>query len=137
MSNQQGFYPSGFFIVSFAAILSFIAFAGVKMFLYFQKMQTNEAFETFTGFTTILFGILLSMFILRKRDTHLTFGKAFVIGWMTTLLLGALTALFYYFAFKFITQAQMPENIIPTVLLKYNAFGMLVAAVLALMFKKN
>ena len=137
MNNQQGFYPSTFFIIFFSSLLAFIAFAGSKMFFILQDVEPNETFEAFVGVISILFGIFMSLFILRKRDAKVTFGKAFVTGWMTTLVLGILTVLFYYLAFTYIRPAKLPENYIPIVLLKYNAFGMIFSALMALIMRRD
>jgi hypothetical protein len=137
MNNQQGFYPSGFFIIFFSSLLAFIAFAGSKMFFILQDVEPNETFDAFVGVVSILFGIFMSLFILRKRDLKVTYGKAFVTGWLSTLVLGILTVLFYYIAFTYIKPAQLPENYIPIVLLKYNAFGMIFSAFTALIMRRD
>lgn len=129
--------PSTAVIVIFSGILAFIAYAATGVAVVKLDLPPNPTFDIFTGITTILFGIGFSFFVLRKRDVLVSFGKLFVAGWMTTLVMGILLVLFYFLAFEWLTGESPPENFASVVLLKYNAFGMMFSALLGFIFKKQ
>lgn len=140
MNKVQQPSPSTAVIVVFASVLSFIAFLMASILpIKLNLPKRNDLFEIFVGIFTILFGIGFTVFVLRKRDGQVSFGKLFIAGWMTALVMSVLTVIFYFLAqqMNWLGFGDMPAGVIPTVLLKYNALGMMISALLAIIFKKQ
>lgn len=139
LTHQQA--PSSVVIVLFSAFLATVAFIGANLIpVSLDLPKKNELFEIFVGITTILFGIGFTIFALRKIHKEIGFGKLFVSGWMTTLVMSLMISIFYLVAFEKnlipLQEGERAWNIIPVVILKYNALGMMFSALLAIIFKK-
>lgn len=139
-SNVQG--PSTLVVVIFSALLSSIGYIGANLIpMSLDLPRKNELFEIFVGITTIIFGIGFTTFVLRKVYQEVGFGKLFVTGWMTTLVMSIFISIFYLVAFQKnwipLHEGERAINIIPVVILKYNALGMMFSALLAIIFKKQ
>ncbi len=134
--------PSTIVIVVFSAFLSSLAFIGANMIpMSLNLPKKNDLFEVFVGIGSILFGIGFTVFVLKKIYTHVSFGKLFLTGWMTALVMSLFCSLFYIIAFQKnwlpLQEGESLMNIIPVVILKYNALGMMFSALLAIIFKKQ
>ena len=144
MTNQySGQNPiSAFTIISFSAILAAIAYGMASAVpIALELPKRNDLFEISSGIISILFGIGFAFFAIRKTRKSASFGKLFITGWFTTLLMSLIISIFYIIAFqqKWISlhEGEKVSNIIPVVVLKYNALGMMFSSILALIFKKN
>lgn len=139
---QRAQAPSTTVIVLFSAFLASVAFIGANLIpVSLDLPKKNDLFEIFVGISSIVFAIGFTIFVLRKIYTSVGFGKLFISGWMTTLVMSLLISTFYVIAF---TKSWIPlqegedlKNVIPVVILKYNALGMMFSALLAIIFKKQ
>lgn len=139
-TQQQA--PSTVIIVIFSAFLASVAFIGANVIpMSLDLPKRNDLFEVFVGITSILFGIGFTIFVLRKIYTEVGFGKLFITGWMTALVMSLICSAFYIIAFQKnwlpLQEGERMMNIIPVVILKYNALGMMFSALLAIIFKKQ
>lgn len=133
--------PSTVVIVVFSAFLASVAFIGANVIpMSLDLPKRNDLFEVFVGITSILFGIGFTIFVLRKIYTEVSFGKLFITGWMTALVMSFICSAFYIIAFQKnwlpLHEGESLMNIISVVILKYNALGMMFSALLAIIFKK-
>lgn len=139
---QRAETPSTTTIVFFSAFLASVAFIGANLIpVSLDLPKKNDLFEIFVGITSIVFGIGFTVFALRKIYPSVGFGKLFVSGWMTTLVMSILISAFYVIAFAKgwipLQEGEELKNVIPVVILKYNALGMMLSALLAIIFKKQ
>ena len=140
-SNQEA--PSSFFIVVFSALLSAIAFIGAYFIPKALNLPIieNSLFEIIVGIVSILFGIGFTTFVLKKIHPVIGFGRIFISGWMTALVMSLFVSVFYYVAYhqNWIPKEQIGDitSMISVVILKYNAFGMMFSSLIAVIFKNN
>lgn len=129
-------------VVVFAAFLaSFSYIIGNIIPTWVSIRPENNFYEVFVGITSILFAIGFTIFVQKKMGIKLSFGKIFVVGWLTTLLMSLFISAFYVLAFKMqwipLHEGEKATQIIPIVILKYNALGLVFSSLLALIFKNN
>ena len=134
--------PSTFTIVVFSALLSSFAYIISNIIpLALHLPKRNDLFEIFVGLVSILFGIGFVTYVLRKIYKQVSFGKIFISGWMTVLIMSFMITIFYVIAFSKnwlpIPEGSRIIHIVPVVILKYNALGMMFSALIALIFKKQ
>lgn len=138
--SQQGISTP--ILIVFSAFLAAVAYILANILPTFLETQPeNNFYEVFVGIVSILFAIGFTVFVQRQTRQELGFGRLFVVGWMTTLVMSLFISIFYVVAF---TQGWIPlheeesaYNIIPVVILKYNALGMIFSSLLAIMFKRQ
>lgn len=138
--SQQGvFTPILILFSAFLASFAYILANLVPMTLDIQP--ENNLYEVFVGITSILFAIGFTVYVQRKIHQELGFGRLFVVGWMTTLLMSIFISFFYVISFLKgwipLHEGESAYNIIPVVILKYNALGMIFSSLLAIMFKRQ
>ena len=140
--QEQGQAPSTFTIVVFSALLAAIAFVMASFIpIALELPKRNDLFEIFVGVFSIFFGIGFTTFVLKKIHPVISFGRIFISGWMTALIMSFFVSIFYVVAFN---QNWIPleegtdmVSMISIVILKYNAFGMMFSSLIALIFKNN
>ncbi|MCO5249165.1 MAG: hypothetical protein M9887_09490 [Chitinophagales bacterium] len=142
MNNNSATPLSAIVIICVSACLAATAYIVASMLpILLELPKRNDLFEISTGIISILFGIGFTFFALMKTRGKAGFGKLFLSGWMTTLFMSLLISIFYIIAIhqKWIV-LQEGENIsaiIPVVILKYNALGLMLSSVLALIFRRE
>lgn len=129
-------------IVVFSAFLAAIAFVVANYIPIALKLpKRNDLFEIVVGIVSILFGIGFTTFVLKKIYPIISFGKIFISGWMTALVMSFFVSIFYYVAFhqKLIPIGEGSDmvSMISIVILKYNALGMMFSSLIAVIFKNN
>lgn len=142
MTNTQQQAPSTAVVVIFSAFLAAVAFIAANMIpISLDLPKKNDLFVVFVGIASILFGIGFTVFVLKKIYGQVSFGKLFVGGWMTALVMSLFISAFYIVAFQKewlpLQEGESLMNILPVVILKYNALGMMFSALLAIIFKKQ
>ncbi|MCO5233885.1 MAG: hypothetical protein LC105_05815 [Chitinophagales bacterium] len=134
--------PSTLFVIFFSAGLAAIAFIVSNLFPFMLDLpHKNDLFEIFVGLLSILFGVGFTTYVLRKLNIELSFAKIFISGWATVMVMSLLISIFYVVSFSFqwlpLPTGATISQIIPVVLLKYNALGMIFSSLFALIFKKE
>ncbi len=127
-------------VIVFAAFLAAVAYiVGNVTPMFLDTHPENNFYEFFVGIITIVFAIGFTVFVQRKLHAVLGFGRLFVTGWVTALVMSLFISAFYLISFSKnwipLDEEARTVNIISTVVIKYNALGMMISALLALIFK--
>lgn len=137
MSNQNNPSPSTAIIVTFSAFLGSFAFAATQMAVKSMDLPPNQMFSVITGVGSIIFCCGFTIFVIRKRDGQVGFGKLFITSWLSAIVMSVFVALFYTLYFRWMDQTSTDYGYAKEVLIIFNAFGMIFSSLLAIIFKKE
>jgi hypothetical protein len=137
MSSHHNPSPSTAIIVSFSAFLGAFAFASSQMVVKSMDLPPNQMFSVITGVGSIIFSCAFTIFVLRKRDGKVGFGKLFITSWLSAIIMSVFVAFFYTIYFRWIDQTVTDFGYAKEVLIIFNAFGMIFSSLLAIIFRKE
>jgi hypothetical protein len=137
MSNHNNPSPSTVIIVTFSAFLASFAFAATQIAVKSMDLPPNQLFSVITGVGSIIFCCGFTIFVLRKRDVRVGFGKLFITSLLSVIVMSVFVALFYTLYFRWIDQTSTNYSYAKEVFIIFNAFGMIFSSLLAIIFKKE
>lgn len=137
MSSHNNPSPPTAIIVSFSAFLGAFAFAATQMVVKAMDLPPNQMFSVITGVGSIIFCCGFTIFVLRKRDGKVGFGKLFITSWLSSIVMSVFVAIFYMLYFRWLDQSATDYGYAKEVLIIFNAFGMIFSSLLAIIFKKE
>ena len=138
-NNSRGFL-SGITITLFSAIIAVLFFALFMGVAYTKKMPIEKLYfaRMFLQITAVVVAVGMTQFLSRKiQGDRLGFMQAFLGGWMSSLMLGMLTALFYSIFYRVTELPLMPEGGFAILLIFFSALGLFISLLLSFIFKKE
>ena len=116
-----------------AALISGLWYITVNLYVYKNGVELSygQIIGMHIGF--IALGVILTHYLIRRSvGNAFNFTKLFMYGWMSSLVLGLITGLFYKVFFAQTGEQPNIPNYFARMLITYNLFGLVISAIVAL-----
>jgi hypothetical protein len=102
--------PSVFMACLGYGVIISLALVVLNLILFLLNMDQNKPLQ-FLSYIVLIGGILLSQFNYRNKysDGYIEYGKAFMVGMLTSLILAVIMGVYTFIFFKYISPGSMEE----------------------------
>ncbi len=118
-----------------AAILIGIIYSATAFFAL-NKIEQNNFVNLILNFTSIASCVFIAQMLSKKNIPNIPYKHLWLTGWMSSLILGVLIAVFFKILFTTSAHLEEPQGFTLILLAKYNIFGAAISALLAFTISK-
>jgi hypothetical protein len=107
--------PSLFMVCLGYGVIIALAIIVLMLILFLLNLDQNKALSSLT-YLVLIAGIILAQFNYRNKylNGYIEYGQAFMVGMLTSLVLGIIIGVYSYIFFKYIDPGAMEEIMLQT-----------------------